>query len=558
MKNRPINTLALVALSFFLLTGWMSTDHLPGHGNPETPGARTNPAYLRAVGIGVSELESSVAFYTHGLGMKETTRLIRNNRVEVVMQSADARGSDIVLMQYTDNKARAFDQNPGKIVFYAKDVNQFATNIVSAGGQILLPPTAQPQFDGALVGFARDPDNNLIEMVGSNTATESFMSAFGIGVSDLQGARDFYVQVMGLKEQRYIEIPGQYNEYILESVVPGSSALVLMHWTNGIERNYKNNPVKLEFATGVPVDLAIAIKQSRHPLLQFPRPDKRRNKAIVGYAKDADGTLIEIKRSHKNYLSGAGIGVTDLEAAIQFYTNGLGMKQVGRRLRHNREEVVMESADARGSHLVLMGFNDGKPRNYQQNPGKIVFYVNNTTTFVATMVAAGGQILLPPMPQPELGGVEVGFGRDIDNNLIEIVGVPTANHSYFAAFGIGVIDLEAAKTFYTETLGFKLSQFLSTASYDEYILESTGGSALVLMHWTEGSDRNYRDNPVKLELRSLSPLGAAANIKQSRNHVIQLPHISRDQGMEGAMVGYAKDSDGTLLELLKAPWGSED
>lgn len=104
------------------------------------------------------------------------------------------------------------------------------------------------------------------------------------------------------------------------------------------------------------------------------------------------------------------------------------------------------------------------------------------------------------MFQLEFGGVEVGFGCDIDNNLIEIVGVLMVNYFYFVVFGIGVSDLEVVKIFYIEMFGFKLSQFLFIVSYDEYILEFIGGFVLVLMYWIEGSDRNYWDNLVKLEL----------------------------------------------------------
>lgn len=489
--------------------------------------------------------------------MYETKRVNRRNRLEVVMKSIDDKGSSITLMQFTDEKSRNITNNPGKLVFYAKDVNQFAANIFLAGGQIILPPTPQPNFGNALVGFARDTENNLIEMVQHASASVSYFSAYGLGVSDLDAAHDFYVNVVGFEEEAYLEIPGQYNEYILQSPVPGDSALVLMHWTNGSDRIYHNNPTKLEIETGLPTALAIAIKKSNNTVTRFPRRPRMSDLAgiTVGYAKDADGNTLELHRSNKSYLDAAGLGVENLNSAVSFYKTGLAMTEVERRVRYNRVEVVMESADARGSNITLMQFSDGLERNFNQNPGKLVFYVNDPSSFAYSISAADGTILLPPVAQPEFGGLVIGFARDNSGNLLEIVGVASAAHSYLAAFGIGVSDLEEAKDFYTQALGFKVEQFLRTPSYDEYILQADGGSALVLMHWTNGSERNYQDNPVKLELRTLSPIGAVANLIQEKAEITQLPRHSTDEGLKGEIVGYAKDADGTLLELLKAPWG---
>lgn len=535
---------AFICLVF--LTAWKSH-----HGAPE-------PSFLQAGGIGVSNLEASLNFYIKGAGMTLQSQIQRDNRIEVVLNSADDKGSALTLMQFTDNVERAYDRNPGKLVFYAKDVNAFAESLVEAGGQLVLPPAPQEAFGGALVGFARDPDNNLVEMVGYPQATNSFLSAFGVGVSNLDAARDFYVNVMGLKEQTYLEIPGQYNEYILESVVPGSSALVLMNWTNGSDRNYLNNPVKLEFATGVPANLAKHIKLSRNTVNQFPRPAQELNNELVGYARDKDGNVLELRRSNKSYLDAAAIGVPDIDAAVSFYKSALGLQEVKRRIRHNRRETVMAPASGRGSSLVLMQFNKDDKVQYENLPGKLVFYTKDPDAVTDNLLTAGGQVLLPPTPQPDLGGVEVAFARDVHGNLIELVGIPDVDEPFLAAFGIGASDLEAAKAFYTSQFGFKVSQFLSTPSYDEYILEAEGGSALVLMHWTNGNEKPYKDNPVKLEIRTLSPLGMVASMRQSKVTVRQLPRRSRETGMLGETVAFAEDDDGNLLEILQAPWSNEN
>ncbi|WP_339649681.1 VOC family protein [Halopseudomonas pelagia] len=552
---------ALLLLGFIaLLAGCLSSSG-SGRSSNDTPppaAAETTPnlVFLSAAGIGVSDLEASVSLYTNGMGMRELQRLTRDNRTEVVLESADARGSNIVLMDFTDGIGRNFQQNPGKLVFYAKDPAAFAEEFVASGGRITLPPAPQPSFDNVVVGFGRDLDNNLIEIVGETNATESFFGAFGLGVSDLDTARDFYVNVLGFEQSQFLQIPGQYDEYILTSPVPGSSAVVLMNWTNGSVRNYTDNPLKLELAVAYPDKLADVIGASDGDVIREPSAAEEADLdgALLGYASDADGTLLEIRQGIRGYLGAAGIGVEDLEAAVRFYDAGLGMQEVARRSRDDRDEVVMRSADGRGSEVVLMGFTDGVARNYQQNPGKLVFYVKDPDQYALDIVAAGGRVTVPPAFQAGLG-VTVGFGRDLDNNLIEFVGSADAIESYFGAFGIGVSDLQAARDFYVAELGFRELIFLPIPfQYDEYILQGQGGSALVLMNWTNGSSRNYTDNPVKLEVRSMSPEGFAQAVIDAGERVTEAPGATTDTDREGETVGYAKDADGTLIEILRAPW----
>lgn len=538
--------------------GGSSANDAPPVTNPE-PAPVDNLAFMSAAGIGVSDLDAAVTLYTDGMGMREVERLTRDNRTEVVLESADARGSKIILMDFTDGVGRNFQQNPGKLVFYAKDPSAFAADFTSAGGRITVPPAAQPAFGNVVVGFGRDLDNNLIEIVGEPAATESFFGAFGIGVSDLENARDFYVDILGFEQSQFLQIPGQYDEYILTSPVPGSSAVVLMNWTNGSVRNYTDNPVKLQLDVAYPQAMTADIQDAGGDVSREPAASSEAdlNQALLAYASDADGTLLEIRQGIRGYLGAAGIGVEDLEAAVGFYRDGLGMEEIARRSREDRDEVVMRSADGRGSDVVLMGFTDGATRNYRQNPGKLVFYVKDPDQYALDILAAGGRVTVPPAFQAGLN-VTVGFARDLDNNLIEFVGSDDAVQSYFGAFGIGVSNLQAARDFYVEELGFRELIFLPIPfQYDEYILQGQGGSALVLMNWTNGSPRNYTDNPVKMELRSMSPEGLAQAISDAGETVSQTPAPSTDSDREGDTVGYAKDADGTLIEILRAPWAKK-
>ena len=72
------------------------------------------------------------------------------------------------------------------------------------------------------------------------------------------------------------------------------------------------------------------------------------------------------------YLCAAGVGATDLEASVALY-KALGMKEKARISRTDREEVVMVSADARGSQMVLFKHTDGAAHNYKKTREKLSF-----------------------------------------------------------------------------------------------------------------------------------------------------------------------------------------
>lgn len=535
---------------------------LGGGGGGSSSGDRQPPApaqevaaYVEAVGLGVSDLDTAVAFYQSGLGMHELHRLERDDRIEVVMESADRRGAQVQLMAFTDGLGRVYQQNPGKLVFYVRDIDAFTEQFENAGGRITLPPTAVPGADGTVVSFGRDPENTLIEMIQVPSVSNSFIAGVGIGVSDLSRFRDFYGTALKLQAQDLLQVPEQYDEYSLLSPIPGSSALILVHWTDGSTQNYTDNPVKLQLGTADPVRLAEQLEQAGAALLASPAPSTEADLEgeVLGYAADPDGTLLEIRQSIRAGLVAGGIGVEDLATAVPFYTDGLGMRVVERRSREDRDEVVLESADGRGSHVVLMEFTDGLSRNLDRNPGKLVFYVRDIDAFVTDFVAAGGRLTLPPMADPGLG-VTVAFGRDLHNNLIEMVSDATAEHSYFGAFGIGVSDLEEARRFWVEELGFRQLMYLPIPGmYDEYILQGYDGSALVLMHWTNGGGQNYRDNPVKLEIHSIAPGPFTEAVARAGGELVQEP--TSDPTLNDQMVGYARDADGSLLEVRQAPWG---
>lgn len=65
-----------------------------------------------------------------------------------------------------------------------------------------------------MVGFGRDPDKNLIEIAETSPTGATYLAAIGIGASDLEQARDFYAERVGLTERQFLGTD-RYDEYIM-------------------------------------------------------------------------------------------------------------------------------------------------------------------------------------------------------------------------------------------------------------------------------------------------------------------------------------------------------
>jgi lactoylglutathione lyase len=121
---------------------------------------------------------------------------------------------------------------------------------------------------------------------------DPLLSAVGIGVSDLAKSTDFYVNVMGMEKIRSIKI--DYMDEEILGYPDGESYIVLMHWTDGSPRNYKDLPIKIVTRVKDPVALAARIKAAGYEITREPQPSEQVGGAIVGFAKDPDGYMLEL------------------------------------------------------------------------------------------------------------------------------------------------------------------------------------------------------------------------------------------------------------------------
>ncbi len=63
---------------------------------------------------------------------------------------------------------------------------------------------------------------------------------------------------------------------------------------------------------------------------------------------------------------------------------------------------------------------------------------------------------------------------------------------FLTAVGIGVADLERSTRYYEQVLGMTKIRTFEVEYMDEVMLAHEGRNAVVLMHYTDGSVRNYR------------------------------------------------------------------
>jgi lactoylglutathione lyase len=120
-----------------------------------------------------------------------------------------------------------------------------------------------------------------------------YIGAVGIAVSDLDKSVDFYSRVFGLVQVMKLSLPDM-NEVILGFEGSRSAALVLMHYTDGVERNVTDLPVKVVFYVPDPTALADAIRAEGLAITREPEAVKELGGSVIGFAKDPDGYTIEL------------------------------------------------------------------------------------------------------------------------------------------------------------------------------------------------------------------------------------------------------------------------
>ncbi len=253
--------------------------------------------------------------------------------------------------------------------------------------------------------------------------TEPLVWGFGIGVSDLPTAVDFYDRVMKMK----VEKDAVRREDRTETTLYGAQAmrgarLTLMKFDD--QRNTRKITAKLVWQSRNVSSVTDAA--SKFPdyvsrlgglIVQFDGPDTYIHE--VGGIFDSGGRSIDVP-----YPIALGFAVSDQPAATKFY-KALGMSST--RLGSfsvtdatGRGTITEYSTKFEtGTGVVLQKWSPA--RNATDNPIKVVLMVPDAMAMADKVVAAGGKIVSPASRSEAYDGRLLIVAKDLDGYILELV-----------------------------------------------------------------------------------------------------------------------------------------
>lgn len=253
---------------------------------------------VSGIGIGVSSLERSIAFYS-AIGMRQLNNPISSpdacdQNQMVWEEEGDDISNTLMLINYGDTKN--YTHNPVKLVMMVKDALAFHDAVVAAGGQSVQAPMPYEAF-GTDVAFVYDPDQYLIEIIENKNVDRGTLLGAGIGVSDLDASADFYSNVLGLTWKTNFDIPNVWKEKQYGSSNGEGLEVILMHYDNRPLTDYHRVPAKLVFsvddAVGFYNTIGTAYSHDTDNMISAPSTDSDK-RALIGMARDLDGYLLEV------------------------------------------------------------------------------------------------------------------------------------------------------------------------------------------------------------------------------------------------------------------------
>lgn len=259
----------------------------------------------------------------------------------------------------------------------------------------------------------------------------------------------------------------------------------------------------------------------------------------------------------KPFMWGVGIGITDVEAAVKFYTEVMKMtveKEVTRDQGepNERTETVLYASEAeRGARLVLMNFKD--KRNTQKITTKLVWQASNASRVALEAASHPGYVsrmnmgMIVQFDGPETYIQEVG-------NIFDPGGVGISV-PYLVAMGFSVSNLPSSIGFYTSAFGmtdtatgsYLVTDATGPANITEYTVKYPDGAGLVVQGWSP--PRNSKDNPVKIVLFVSDAQANADKIVAAGGSIVQEGH--RTEVYDNRLLIVTKDPDGYVIELVQ-------
>ena len=248
---------------------------------PRDPQPSTIPTVRPpSVAFTVSDVDESMAFYTGPLKMQRVGEIVRTDRREIVMM-ANSGPVLFGLMEFTDGISRDVANVPAKLIFGVSDAAEAAQQIRDAGYTFQIPGI-----------IASDPDGYGAELLPEIEAgTDHAIVAVGLFVSDYLGSIDFYVEGLGMVAAADTGLGPFMEKVMIGAGLP--HGILIMHYEDGVRRNYKDNPVKLSFTVPNAAEALIRVEAAGGTIVAQPTPVPALADALVGVAKDLDGYTLE-------------------------------------------------------------------------------------------------------------------------------------------------------------------------------------------------------------------------------------------------------------------------
>jgi catechol 2,3-dioxygenase-like lactoylglutathione lyase family enzyme len=255
-----------------------------------------------------------------------------------------------------------------------------------------------------------------------------------------------------------------------------------------------------------------------------------------------------------SYVWGVGLGVSDVPAAVKFYTEVMHMDvEKDNVQREDRVETVLASTKAgRGSRLVLMKYNDN--RETKKITTKLVWQAPNPAAIDAAAATHPDYVSRLNIGVVQFDGPSTYIqevGSSFDDGGAGIM------EPYMVALGFATSDQQKTISFWEMAFGmmesplgtFTVTDATGTGSISEVTLQipTGGGSALVPQAWTPM--RNAKDNPVKVVLFVPDAQASADKLMAAGGTVTQ--PAARTAAYDNRLLIVAKDPDGYLVEIVQ-------
>lgn len=161
------------------------------------------------------------------------------------------------------------------------------------------------------------------------------------------------------------------------------------------------------------------------------------------------------------HLRSIDVGVDSPRELLDFYERTWGLRSV----RGDAEATRIElRARGREHHVLALCVDGGSPARICLGAASAA----DVDVLAKRLRAAGAEIVVPPGPRAYAGGGYAVEARDPEGRLVEIsAGVEEHTEAMDAAHGpdrlshvvLNSVDLDASKDFYTQVLGFEISDW---------------------------------------------------------------------------------------------------